>query len=51
VVEQARQGKALARLLADGRVTEVEGAGHMLHHSHPGLVLDAVRGAALSVAA
>jgi pimeloyl-ACP methyl ester carboxylesterase len=43
VVEQGRQGKALARLLREGRVTEIEGAGHMLHHSHPDAVLSAVR--------
>lgn len=42
VVEQERQGKALARLLPDGRLTEVEGAGHMLHHSHPDPLLRAV---------
>src|SRR5688572_26883159 len=46
VVEQERQGKALARLLRCGRLTEVEGAGHMLHHSHPDLVLRAVLEAA-----
>jgi pimeloyl-ACP methyl ester carboxylesterase len=51
VVEQGRQGKALARLLCDGRVTEIEGAGHMLHHSHPDVVLSAVREAAPRVAA
>ncbi|MGZ8334556.1 MAG: alpha/beta fold hydrolase [Allosphingosinicella sp.] len=43
VVDHERQGKALARLLRDGRLTEVEGAGHMLHHSHPEIVLRAVR--------
>jgi pimeloyl-ACP methyl ester carboxylesterase len=43
VVEQERQGKALARLLRNGLLTEIEGAGHMLHHSHPDLVLSAVR--------
>jgi pimeloyl-ACP methyl ester carboxylesterase len=51
VVEQQRQGKALARLLRNGRVTEVKGAGHMLHHSHPDPVLRAVREAALPVPA
>ena len=51
VVEQERQGKALARLLRRGRLTEVEGAGHMLHHSHPDLVLRAVREAAIPVTA
>lgn len=51
VVEQTRQGKALARLLPNGRLTEVEGAGHMLHHSHADLVLRAVREADAPVAA
>lgn len=46
VVEQERQGKALARLLPRGRFIEVEGAGHMLHHSHPETVLRAVSEAA-----
>lgn len=45
VVEQERQGKALARQLRNGRLSEIEGAGHMLHHSHPQIVLRAVRGA------
>jgi pimeloyl-ACP methyl ester carboxylesterase len=48
VVEQERQGKALARLLRRGRLTEVEGAGHMLHHSHGDIVLRAVRESALA---
>jgi len=47
VVEHERQGKALARLLPKGRLTEIEGAGHMLHHSHPEPVLSAVREAQL----
>lgn len=51
IVQQGGQGKALARLLRNGRVTEIEGAGHMLHHSHPDLVLRAVREAAIPVAA
>lgn len=50
VVEHERQGKALARLLPDGRLTEIEGAGHMLHHSHPDLVLRALREADVLVA-
>jgi pimeloyl-ACP methyl ester carboxylesterase len=51
VVEQERQGKALARLLPKGRLTEIEGAGHMLHHSHPDLVRRAVGEADARVAA
>jgi pimeloyl-ACP methyl ester carboxylesterase len=51
VVEQERQGKALARLLSRGRLSEIEGAGHMLHHSHSDIVLRAVRGAEARVAA
>jgi pimeloyl-ACP methyl ester carboxylesterase len=42
VVEDERQAKALARLLPHGRLVEVEGAGHMLHHSHPELVIRAL---------
>jgi pimeloyl-ACP methyl ester carboxylesterase len=49
VVEDERQAKTLARQLPNGSVAEVEGAGHMLHHSHPELVAQALR-AALSVA-
>lgn len=51
VVQRQHQGKALARLLPRGRLTEIEGAGHMLHHSHSDLVLGAVREAAAPVAA
>ncbi|HEX9966158.1 MAG TPA: alpha/beta hydrolase [Allosphingosinicella sp.] len=51
VVEQERHGKALARLLPDGRLTQVDGAGHMLHHTHSEFVLNAVREAAAPVAA
>ncbi len=46
VVEDERQAKALARQLPAGSLTEVEGAGHMLHHSHPDLVVEALRLAA-----
>jgi pimeloyl-ACP methyl ester carboxylesterase len=45
IVAHAPQGKALARLVLKGRVTEIEGAGHMLHHTHPHAVLAAVRDA------
>ena len=48
VVEDERQAKTLARQLPHGRLIEVEAAGHMLHHSHPELVVDALR-AALAV--
>lgn len=50
VVEQERQGKALARLLRNGRLIEVEGAGHMLHHTHPEFILAAVDKAAFLLA-
>lgn len=43
VVEDERQGKALARLLPQARLIEIEGAGHMLHHTHPAALRDAVR--------
>jgi pimeloyl-ACP methyl ester carboxylesterase len=45
VVEDERQAKALARQLPNGSLTEVEGAGHMLHHSHADLVISALKGA------
>lgn len=44
VVEDERQAKALGRLLPNAEVTELEGAGHMLHHSHAGEVVKAIRG-------
>ena len=43
IVEDERQGKALARLLPQAELTEIEGAGHMLHHTHPLPLLAAVR--------
>jgi pimeloyl-ACP methyl ester carboxylesterase len=45
VVEDERQAKALARQLPNGSLTEVEGAGHMLHHSHAEHVVRALQGA------
>jgi pimeloyl-ACP methyl ester carboxylesterase len=42
IVEQSRQGKALARLLPNARLTEIDQAGHMLHHSHPDRLLAAL---------
>lgn len=45
VVEDERQAKALARQLPHGSLIEVEGAGHMLHHSHPDLVVGALEAA------
>lgn len=42
IVEHERQGKALARLLPGAVLTELEGAGHMLHHSHAEAVVEAV---------
>jgi pimeloyl-ACP methyl ester carboxylesterase len=43
IVQNERQGKALARLLPQARLTEIEGAGHMLHHTHPAPLLAAIR--------
>ena len=42
VVQDETQAKALGRLLPQGRITEIEGAGHMLHHSHPDPILAAI---------
>lgn len=51
IVEDERQAKALARLLPNGRLTEIEGGSHMLHHTHPALILTAIREAAARTAA
>lgn len=48
VVEDERQAKTLARQLPHGSLIEVEGAGHMLHHSHGHLVARSL-GAALTL--
>jgi pimeloyl-ACP methyl ester carboxylesterase len=45
VVEDERQAKSVARQLPFGSLVEVEGAGHMLHHSHPDLVIRSLRAA------
>ena len=42
IVRPEQQGEALARLLPSASSTVIEGAGHMLHHSHPEAVLEAV---------
>ncbi len=43
IVQHERQGKLLARLMPNARLTEVEGVGHMLHHARPELVIEAVK--------
>ena len=48
VVEDDRQAKILARQLPYGSLIEAEGAGHMLHHSHPQLVIRSIRADVLS---
>lgn len=45
VVEDERQAKVLARQLPAGSLTEIEGAGHMLHHTHPKALIAALRSA------
>lgn len=35
IVAPARQARPLARLLPDARLVEIEGGGHMIHHSNP----------------
>lgn len=42
VVEDERQAKPLARQLPHATLSEVEGAGHMLHHSHADEVIAAL---------
>lgn len=51
VVEDDRQAKTLARQLPCASLIEVEGAGHMLHHSHAQLVLRSLRAASPAVQA
>jgi pimeloyl-ACP methyl ester carboxylesterase len=46
IVRGERQGNVLASLLRNARPIQIEGAGHMLHHSHPDDVIRAVQGAA-----
>ncbi|MEA1072054.1 alpha/beta hydrolase [Sphingomonas sp. LY160] len=45
VVQDERQAKTLVRQLPFGSLVEIEGAGHMLHHSHPGQVLRSIEAA------
>lgn len=45
VVEDERQAKTLARQLPNGSVTELEGAGHMLHHTHSKVLITAIQSA------
>jgi pimeloyl-ACP methyl ester carboxylesterase len=45
VVEDERQAKMLARQLPHGSLIELEGAGHMLHHSHPDAINAALQAA------
>lgn len=46
IVPRAIHSAPLAPRLPDARLTTIEGAGHMPHHSHPGLVLAAIARAA-----
>ncbi len=43
IVEDLRQAVPLARTLPNARHSRIEGVGHMLHHSRPDAVLNAVR--------
>jgi pimeloyl-ACP methyl ester carboxylesterase len=44
IVANPRQGKRLAGLLHDARLTGIEGAGHMLHHSHSQRIAQIIAG-------
>jgi pimeloyl-ACP methyl ester carboxylesterase len=46
ILRNERQGKPLARLLREAVLSEIEGAGHMLHHSHIHKLQDALAEAA-----
>jgi pimeloyl-ACP methyl ester carboxylesterase len=43
IIEDLRQGRSLADRLPKATVTRLEGVGHMLHHSRPDALIDAVR--------
>lgn len=42
VVDPARHGRRLAAMVPGARLTELPGAGHMLHHAHPAALVAAV---------
>ena len=42
VVDSDRHGRRLARVVPDARLTEADGAGHMIHHVRPDLLMAAV---------
>ena len=44
ILDDLRHGLVLAERLPDAAVTRFEGVGHMLHHSRPDALVDAVRG-------
>ena len=46
IVANGQQGNLLATLLHGARLTGIEGAGHMLHHSHTAVIAGLVRTAA-----
>jgi pimeloyl-ACP methyl ester carboxylesterase len=43
IVDNERQGKRLARILPNARLTSLPRVGHMLHHSRSDLIVAAVR--------
>ncbi|HEX8667257.1 MAG TPA: alpha/beta hydrolase [Allosphingosinicella sp.] len=43
IVDRRRHAEPLSRLLPNARLTEIEGGGHMLHHSHSETVVEAIR--------
>ena len=42
ILSPAEQGEAAASLLPNARLTIEKGAGHMIHHTHPDLCLEAI---------
>jgi pimeloyl-ACP methyl ester carboxylesterase len=43
IIEDVRHARVLGHRLSDAAVTRLEGAGHMLHHSHPDALMNAVQ--------
>jgi pimeloyl-ACP methyl ester carboxylesterase len=50
IVDPSRQARTLARVLPSARLAEIEGAGHMIHHTHTEAVLAAIGEAAPAAA-
>ncbi|PSJ40854.1 alpha/beta fold hydrolase [Allosphingosinicella deserti] len=43
IIDEGRQASGVAALLPNARIDRIEGAGHMIHHTHPDLILTVIR--------